>query len=216
MKRLENLRIARQTESSEIVDQYMDADFNVLLYSDESQPAIFAVVYSAILLMNIPNMHLTVVQLKQSKGRSMVTESNWINSWSINPTSSWMKDVMGGSDYSDKTRYHEILTKTKEIFLNRVVDISHQHIYCNPNIPDAVDALLEYTTKNSFDLIVMGTKGLATLKGFIFGSLAHTLQKRSQIPVMLVKKLPQNFLDSYRSKLKHKIVPTLRVLKASY
>lgn len=215
MKQLENLRIVRQTESSEIVDQPMDADFNVLLYSDESQPAIFAVVYSAILLMNIPNMHLTVVHLKQCADDSMGTESNLINSWPINPTSGWMKDVMGGSDSADKTRYHEIQTKTNEIFFKRDVDVSKEVIYCNPNIPDAVDALHEYTTKNSFDLIVMGANGFATLKGFIFGSFAHTLQNKSQIPVTLVKKLPQDFLNIYRSKSKRK-VPTWRGLKASY
>ena len=178
--------------------------FNVLLYSDESLPVFFAVVYSAILLMNMPNMHLTVVQLKESNDDSLGTENNWFNSWPINPTSDWMKDVMGGSDLAAKTRYHEILTKTNEIFSKRVVDVSHQVLYCNPSIPDTVNALLEYTTKKSIELIVMGTKGLTTLKGFIFGSLAHTLQNRSPIPVLLVKKLPQDFLDSFSSK------PTLK------
>ena len=93
-----------------------ESKFNVLLYSDESQPAFFAVVYSAILLMNMPNMHLTVVQLKKSNDGSLGTENDWINSWPISPTSDWMKDVMGGSDSAAKTRYNEILTKTNEIF----------------------------------------------------------------------------------------------------
>lgn len=162
----------------------------------------------------MPNMHVTVVQLKQSNDGSMGTESNWINSCPIHSTTDWMKKVMGGSDSAVKIRYNEILTKTNEIFSKRDVDVSQQLIYCNPNIPDAADALLEYATKNSIELIVMGTKGLATLKGLIFGSLAHTLQNRSQIPVTLVKKLPQDFLKRYRSKRERKIVPTLRELKS--
>lgn len=207
MKQLESLCIQRELESSEIVDQPMDVDFNVLLYADESQPAFFAVVYSTILLMNMPNMHLTVVQLKQSKDGSMGTESDGINSWPLSPTSDLMENVMGGSNTTDKTKYYEILMKTNEIFSKRDLDVSHQLIYCNPNIPDVADALLEYATKNSIELIVMGTKGLATLEGLIFGSLAHTLQNRSEIPVTVVKKLPKGFLERYRSKHKRKIVP---------
>ena len=216
MKHLESLCIQRELESSEIVDQPMDVDFNVLLYSDESQPAIFAAVHSAMLLMKIPNMHLTVVQLKQSKDGSIGTKSDEINSWPVSPTSDLMKNVMGGSNTADKIKYYEILTKTNKIFSNRDVDVSHQLIYCNPNIPDVADALLEYATKNSIELIVMGTKGLATLEGLIFGSLAHTLQNRSEIPVTVVQKLPKGFLERYRSKHKRKIVSTLPELKASY
>lgn len=184
-----------------------EAKFNVLLYLDESQPAFFAVVYSAILLMNMPIMHLTVVQLKESYDGPMGIENDWINSWPISPTSDWMKDVMGEPDSAAaKTRYHKILTKTNETFSKRVADVSHQVIYCNPSIPETVDALLEYATKKSIELIVIGTGGLTTLKGLIFGSLAHTLQNRSTIPVLLVKKLPQDFPDSYRSKLTLKVI----------
>jgi len=184
-----------------------ESKFNVLLYSDESQPAFFAVVYSAILLMNMPNMYLTVVQLKESSDGSMETENDWINSWPISPATDWMKDVMDGSDSAAKTRYHEILTKIDEIFSKRKVDVSHQVIYCNLSIPDTVDALLEYAIKKSIELIVMGTEEQTSLKGLIFGSLAQTLQNRSPIPALLVKKLPQDSLDGYRSK------PTLKVIR---
>ncbi|OLN27704.1 hypothetical protein DSOL_4423 [Desulfosporosinus metallidurans] len=43
----------------------------------------------------------------------------------------------------------------------------------------------------------MGTRGLTTLKGLIFGCLAHNVLNRSPIPVLLVKKLPQEFIDNY-------------------
>lgn len=214
MKQLEYLRNEREQESGDFVGQPMDADFNVLLYTDESQPATFAVVYSALLLMNMPNMNLTVVKLRQSNDDSSGAENNGVNSWPISPTSKWMKKVMGGSDSTDKTRYNEILTKTNEIFSKSDVNVSQQFIYCNPNIPDAADALLEYATKNSIELIIMGTKGLSNLKSLIFGSLAQTLQDRSQIPVTLVKKLPQDFIKRFRSKREK--VSTLRELKASY
>ena len=88
-------------------------------------------------------------------------------------------------------------TKTSEIFTERGLDVCHHIIYCNPNIPDTVDAILDYATKKSFALIIMGTRGLTSLKGLIYGSLAYTMLNKSPIPVMLVKKLPQDFIDSF-------------------
>jgi len=160
--------------------------FNVLLYTDESQSAFFARVYAAILMINMPNMYLTIVQLKESNNSIIKTENNSQNSWQINP-SDWMKDV-------------------QDIFSIRAVDVRQQVIYCNPNIPDTVEALLEYARKNSIELILIGSEEMKTLKGLVFGSLAQKVQNKSPIPVLLVKKLPEDFLDN-RSK------PTLKLIR---
>lgn len=184
-----------------------ESEFNVLLYSDESPATFFAVVYSAILLMNMPNMNLTVMQLKESDDGSKITVNDWLNAWPINHLQNWMKDVWDGIDSNARSTYLDIIDKTNEIFSKRLVDVSHQVRYCNPNIPDTVDALLEYTTKNSIELIVLGAQEQTTLKDLIFGSFPKTLQNKSSIPVVLVNKLTQDFLDSYRSK------PTLKVIR---
>lgn len=173
----------------------MGSKFYVLLYVDESPSAFFAVIYAAILMMNMPDMHLTVVNLQESKGTSLDIP-NGISSWPISPTSDWLKDVIVRADSATKTKCLEMLTKANDVFSARAVDVYHQVIYCNPNIPDSVDALLDYSRKKSIELLVMGTGELGTLKGLIFGSLAHTLQNRSAIPVLLVKNLSENFLDS--------------------
>ena len=183
-----------------------EAKFNVLLYSNESQHDFWGVIYSAILLTNMPNMHLTIVQLKESNNGSMSAKDSWINSWSISPSLNWIIDSMGGSDSTAISRYNEILTKTNEVFFKRSEDISYQVIYCNPSIPEAVDALLEYTRKKSIALIVMGTQRLTTLKDLIFGSLEQTLQNKSPIPVLLVKNLPLDFPNSMRSKTNLKVI----------
>lgn len=180
--------------------------FNVLLYSDESKSAFYALVYSAILMMNMPNMHLTVVQLKESKDSFIGAGGKCLSFWPISPTSSWMKEIIGRADPDEKTCYCEILTKTNELFTSRTVDFSYQVLYCNPNIPDTVNALLQYARKNSIELLVMGTSELWSLKDLIFGNLAHAVQNRSPIPVLLVKKLSQDFLAVYRSKSVLKLV----------
>lgn len=177
----------------------MDSKFNVLLYSDGSHQAFSAAVYTANLLRNMPNMHLTVVQVQESDEGSNGTEYNWIDTWPVSPTSEWMKRVLDGSDAGTRNQYHEILVKTNEIFIKRKTDITHHVIYANPSISDTVDALLEFVTKRSFKLIIMGTRGLTTLKGLVFGCLAHNVLNRSPIPVLLVKKLPQRYIDTYLS-----------------
>ncbi|MDA8223529.1 universal stress protein [Desulfosporosinus sp.] len=164
--------------------------FNVLLYSDESQTAFFAFVYAAIVMMNMPNMHLTIVQLKESNDASINSEKNCLNGWPISPNSDWMKDIS----------YQEVLTKTNELLSIRAVDVSYQVIYCNPNIADTVDALMDFVRKRSIELIIMGTREQRTLRGLVFGSLAHSLQDRSSVPVLLVKKLPADIIDNYRSR----------------
>ena len=177
-----------------------NSEFNVLLYSDGSHQAFSAAVYTATLLKNMPNMRLTVVQVQERDEGSMGTEYNWIDTWPVSPTSEWMKRVTDESDSDTTNHYHQILTKTNEIFKGRGLDVSHHVIYSNPSISDTVEALINYATKKSFRLIVMGTRGLTTLKGLVFGCLAHNVLNRSPIPVLLVKKLPQDFIDSYCSK----------------
>ena len=176
-----------------------ESKFNVLLYSDGSQQSFSAAVYTATLFKNMPNMHITVVQVQESDEGSVGVEYNWKDTWPVNPTEDWMKLVIDETDSVVKNQYNQILNKTNQIFTQRGPDVSHQVIYCNPSITDTVDALLEYATKKQFQLIIMGTRGLTTLKGLIFGCLAHSVLNKSPIPVLLIKKLSQEFIDNYCS-----------------
>lgn len=186
-----------------------DSKFNVLLYFDDSQQAFYAAVYTAILLKNMPNMQLTVVQVQEGCDDSEITEYSWIDTkdlvnwaltrsnaksvvdhWSLSTTSNWMKRVFNGANSSEQNKYLEILSKTNEVFSERSGDVRHILIYCNAGITDTVEALYAYAAKNAFNLIIMGTRGLATLKVLLFGCLVNN----SPIPMMLVKKLPQGFM----------------------
>lgn len=177
-----------------------DFKFKVLLYSDGSHQAFSAAVYTATLLKNMPDMHLTVVQVHERDEVSTGKEYSWIDTWPVSPTSEWMKHVLDESDTETTSEYHKILTKTNEIFSKKGLNVNHQELYSNTSISeisDTVDVILDYANKNSFELIIMGTRGLSSLKGLIFGSLAHNVLNRSVIPVLLIKKLPQDFIDSY-------------------
>lgn len=57
---------------------------------------------------------------------------------------------------------------------------------CSPIITN----ILSYSTKNNIDLIVMGTQGSSGLKKVIVGSVAASIIKKSDIPVLLI---PEKF-----------------------
>ncbi|WP_407309164.1 universal stress protein [Desulfosporosinus sp. SB140] len=180
-----------------------DSQFKVLLYSDGSQQAFSAAVYTATLLENMPDMHLTVLRVLENDEVSLTNHYNWANTWPLSPTSEWMKHVLSDSDHETELEYHRILNKTNRIFFNQNYQVIHRELYSKSTIGNdsdtshIEDVILDYAKQHSFDLIIIGTRGLSTLKGLIFGSLAHNLLNKSTIPVMLIKKLPQEFIDSY-------------------
>lgn len=181
--------------------------FNVLLYFDDSQQAFYAAVYTSILLQNMPNMHLTVVQAQECYVDAEITEYSWIDTkdivnwaiarsnelgtehrWPIRLTSNCMKQLFAGSDSSILNKYCAILSQINEVFSDRAEDVSHVVIYCNLSVSGTIEALFDYAAKNSSNLIVMGTQGLTTLKVLLFGCLLNN----SPIPMMLIKRLPQD------------------------
>jgi nucleotide-binding universal stress UspA family protein len=177
-----------------------NSKFKVLLYADGSHQAFSAAVYTATLLKNMPNMHLTIVKIHDPKQVPEVKDYNWVDTWPINPTSEWMKHVFNNYDEDTQKEFHEILTITNTILYKSGYDVNHQELFVNTslsNIADTVDVFLDYATQNSFKLIVMGTRGLSKLNGLIFGSLAHTVLDRSAIPVLLIKKLSKESIDRY-------------------
>ncbi|MDR3602978.1 MAG: universal stress protein [Desulfosporosinus sp.] len=180
-----------------------DAKFKVLLYSDGSHQAFSAAVYTAKMLQNMPNMYLTVLHVHDRVAVPVTKECSWIHTWPVSPTSEWVKHVLNDSNVETHKEYKAILSKTNDIFCNKVYSVNHQELFTNTRlseISDTVDLILDYATQNSFDLIIIGTRGHSNLQGLIFGSLAHTVLNRSTIPVMLIKKLPQEFIDRYLSR----------------
>ncbi|SDH69219.1 Universal stress protein family protein [Desulfosporosinus hippei DSM 8344] len=159
--------------------------FKVILYLDETEFSRAAAIYSAILMMNMPNMHLTIVRLKESNQSLLEIDEKCQNIW---PTTS------------------DVPQNALDVFLARSKDVQQQVLYSNPNIPDAVTALLAYVNKWAIDLIVMGAGEFSKIKEVIFGSLAYSLQNRSPIPVLLVKELSQDFLEGCN------LTPTLTIV----
>lgn len=114
--------------------------FKVLLYSDGSQQSFTAAVYTGILMKNMPNINLTIVQIKESDGDSIGIEYSWKelrpkfkrhywgcsvdsdycwkDSYPLTPDQDWKKRVF--ENYELETyEYRQILSKTNDIFSER-------------------------------------------------------------------------------------------------
>lgn len=172
--------------------------FNVLLYVDGSQYSFSASVYAATLLKHISKMNITVAQFQESIEDEVITSKyDLMDIWPISPNSVWMQQIIKEADNATKKQYQDILTRTNEIFSQRSHCVKHEVLIANNNVVDTAEALIEYAEKNHFDLIIIGTRGFSEVKGLIFGSFAHTVLNRASMPVQLIKKLPQEYIDNY-------------------
>lgn len=169
----------------------------VLLYADGSPHSFSAAVYAASLFSSLPHMQLTVLSVYESFQGVIEGDYNLLETWSSNHSTVWMGHVTNKEGTAEETEYSDILKITNKIFARKGYNVNRQIIYSNFNIPDITEAILDYARKKNFELIIMGTRGLTSLKGLIYGSLAHSVLNKSDIPVLLIKKLPQDFIDEY-------------------
>lgn len=54
------------------------------------------------------------------------------------------------------------------------------------NAPSPVKPIIDYSNKHEVDLIVMGSRGLGTMKQY-FGSVAHSVLNVTHIPTLIIK-----------------------------
>ncbi|MBC2725836.1 universal stress protein [Desulfosporosinus sp.] len=176
-----------------------DSKYKVLLYFDDSMQAFYAAVQTATLLKNMPDMHLTVVQAQEGIEDFKVTEYSWIDTkdlvnWALVRSKAkgaeYYWPIRSNSDWMKQEKYIKILSEVNELFTERAENVSHVVIYCDSSVSNTLEALYDYAARNSYNLIVIGTRGLTTLKVLILGCLVN----KSPIPMMLVKKLPQSFI----------------------
>ncbi|UQZ85092.1 Stress response protein NhaX [Paenibacillus konkukensis] len=49
------------------------------------------------------------------------------------------------------------------------------------------NTILNYANDNGFDFIIMGSRGLGTIREFFLGSVSHNVVQNSKVPVLIVK-----------------------------
>jgi hypothetical protein len=200
-------------------------NFRVLLYSDGSPQALSASVYTASLLNNMPDMLLTIIQIQTCYEKSMGVEYNWlelrpkhkrfyrscsvgsefrwVDVWKKSINLSWVERMEERHDWKYINQYYKIINKVNRIYSEKNDFVNYKLIYSNIlsaepyETTDIEDLIIDYAAKNNFNLIIIGTRELTKLNYLIYGNLAKNVQNKSKVPVILVKKLPQDFIDDF-------------------
>lgn len=47
--------------------------------------------------------------------------------------------------------------------------------------------ILNFSQKNKYDIIIIGSRGLGSIKEVFLGSTSHAVVQKSKIPVMIIK-----------------------------
>ncbi len=76
----------------------------------------------------------------------------------------------------------EMLLPFEEQFEKK--DIKHKKTILHG---DPGPAIVEYTNKGNYDLVIMGSKGKNPLQEMVLGSTSHKVVKRANSPVLIVK-----------------------------
>lgn len=140
----------------------------ILLAIDGSENSLRAAEYAAFIAQHVPGSNITVIHVDNL--RSLIV--NLLG----DDTSLDVENIMDREVESALNRVQELLSEK---------DISHNVVYIEDS--DAARAISQYAKENAIDQIIMGTRGLGSIKGLVLGSVSHKVLHLAPCPVTLVK-----------------------------
>ncbi|MBU9720811.1 MULTISPECIES: universal stress protein [Bacillaceae] len=87
----------------------------------------------------------------------------------------------GDSDSASKKR-EEILSVFKDKIEGAGIPVKVSILHGNP-----AETIINYTNRNDFDCLVVGSRGRSKVQTMILGSVSHKVMKHVNIPVLMVK-----------------------------
>ncbi|MCW1929315.1 universal stress protein [Bhargavaea beijingensis] len=88
--------------------------------------------------------------------------------------------VRGHSDLEMQRRQR--LLPAEELLITRQVPYEVNILHGEPG-----PAIVDHANAHSFDLVIIGSRGLNPLQEMVLGSVSHKVMKRSDCPVMIIK-----------------------------
>jgi nucleotide-binding universal stress UspA family protein len=136
----------------------------ILLASDGSEHAIRATEKAIILAENNPNAEIEIIYVVDGSTSKADVLRNW-NTLSIE------------RQRKDKLKLTE--QKIKHAGISYKVKILRG---------EPGPLIVDYANKNNLDVVVIGSRGLNSLQEMMLGSVSHKVAKRTNCPVLIVKK----------------------------
>lgn len=83
----------------------------------------------------------------------------------------------------------ELINKAKEFMTKAKIRCAQNGIAFNEKIMDGheVEEIMAFATEKNFDLIIMGARGLGSVKEVFLGSVSNGVLHKSKIPVLIIK-----------------------------
>ncbi len=94
------------------------------------------------------------------------------------------KDEVLHSGHSESIvgKRKEKLSKIEALYRDNNVAYNVQFAQGTPN-----ETVVKHANNGTYDIVVLGSRGLNTLQEMMLGSVSHKVTKRSDIPVLIVK-----------------------------
>jgi len=94
------------------------------------------------------------------------------------------------SAFSPITFDRKYLLKSVNEFMSKAKERCAQNgivFYGKTTTGDSATEIMNFSQKNKFDIVVIGARGLASVKEAFLGSVSHTVVHKSEIPVFVIK-----------------------------
>jgi nucleotide-binding universal stress UspA family protein len=149
-----------------------------LLYSDGSERSLSAALYAAGMMKGNPGLELTLISFADKpRGPLGLTRDEAAASAKV------LSQVSG-----------EVIKETKKSVDQRQIEV--ETALDTAEAGSIAARIVKFAGDGDYNLIIMGTKGPTDLKALVAGSLAHAVVRAAHCPVLLVKKLPAEILES--------------------
>ncbi len=97
--------------------------------------------------------------------------------------------VVSDMTFAQPDAYQEQVKEQGNLIIERVKsmtgDVPTTNVVVLAGSPS--EAIVDYAENSNCDLIIMGSRGLSSLKEFMVGSVSHNVILHSRIPVMIMK-----------------------------
>jgi len=146
----------------------------ILIPIDGSEYSLRAVKFAAEFTAFNPEVKVVIFTVDRLPQQFMVRDLYWVS-----------------SDIGESVRHiQEVFAEVRETNFKKAATYFNEkglNVQCDYTFGNPAEEITHYAGKNGVDMIIMGTRGMSSLKEVFLGSVSHKVLQLSTCPVLLVK-----------------------------